>query len=145
MAQAAICAFNQAVIDEDFDVLPVKAEFPAEARFRFQTAARGQRRAGGLDQAVLIAAVENGLAVVANAQAIAGVVDAVVSLVSNQDDSRPCGNVGVIGNVDQQLIAVLTFNPTVKDRDQRLEIGILGILYEEFHIHVLKLHAQGSL
>jgi hypothetical protein len=53
--------------------------------------------------------------------------------------------VGVIGNVDQQLIAILTFDPTVKYRDQRLEVGILGIPDEELHIDVLKLHALGSL
>ena len=101
---------------------PLKRNFPSEARFRFQTLARRERRARGLRQAVLIAAIEGCLAVVANAQAVAGVVHAVVSLVPDQDHSRARGNVRVIGHVDQQLVAVLVFNPTVKYRDQRLEV-----------------------
>jgi hypothetical protein len=65
--------------------------------------------------------------------------------VADQDDSRPCGNVGVIGNIDQQpVIRGLIFNPTMKYRDQRLEAGLVAILDEEFHVDVLKLHALGT-
>src|ERR1700693_6218497 len=82
-ARGGVIGGDQAVVDEDFDVLPVKTEFSAEAGLRFQTLARRQRRAGGLRQAVLIAAIEGSLTIVADAQAVAGAVDAVVSLVSD--------------------------------------------------------------
>src|ERR1700722_6679422 len=144
LARYGVVRGDQSVIDENFDILAVESNFSIQPRFRFQTLARLESRACGQCQVVLIAPVLQSLPVVANTQAVAGVVDAVVSLVPDQDDSRTRGDMRVIGDVDQQLIAVLVFNPAVKYGNQWLEAGILGTLEEKLHIDVLKLHAWGS-
>src|ERR1700733_13005558 len=133
---------DEAIVDENLDVLTVKLELPVQPRLRFEATACAEGRAGRLGQAFLIAAVEDFLAIVADAEAVAGVVNAVVSLVPDQDDPGARGNMGIVGNVDEQLIAILVFNPAVKNRNQRLEACPFGILEGQFHVDVLELHLR---
>ena len=142
IARGGIVWGDQAIVDENLDVLPIKLELPVQPRLPFEATACGKRRTGRLGQAFLIAAVEDFLAIVAHAEPVAGVVDAVVSLVPDQDDPGARGNMGVIGNVDEQLVAILVFNPAVKNWDQGLEARPFGILEEQFHVDVLELHLR---
>jgi hypothetical protein len=58
----------------------------------------------------------------------------------DQNDAGARGNMGVVRDVNQQLIAVLVFDPTVKYGDERFEVHFFRILDEELHIHMLEVH-----
>ena len=55
----------------------------------------------------------------------------------DQDHSRACRHVPVIGDVQQQFVEHVVLNPAVKHGNQRLKINALGILHKEFHVDVL--------
>jgi hypothetical protein len=46
----------------------------------------------------------------------------------------------VIGDIEQQFLANLTLNPSVKHRNQWLEVDSVGVLEEKLHVDVLKFH-----
>ena len=98
---------------------PSKRSLPLEARLLLQALAGGERGARGLPQAILIVAVERGLAVVANAEAVVGVVHAVIGLMPDQNHAGAARHVPVIGDVEQQLVEDAALNPAWK-------IGISG-------------------
>ena len=79
---------EQAVVDEELDLAAVEAKLAVQAWLGLQALRGGEGGARGLPQAVLIAAVERRFAVVAHAEAIVGVVHAVVAFLPDQDDSR---------------------------------------------------------
>ena len=107
---------------------PLKPQLAFQRGLRFEALAGGERGARGLLQAILIGAIERRFAVVANAEAVIGVVHAVVAVKADQDDAGPVGNVLVIGDVEQQLVEDFISNPAVKNGNQRLEIDFRRIL-----------------
>ena len=50
----------------------------------------------------------------------------------------------IIRNVQQKLTAGLILDPTMKDRNQSLEVDFLRILHEELYVDVLKFHGVDS-
>ena len=91
---------QKAIVDENFQFAAIELELPCNSWLSLQTLACDQSRARCLRQTVLILAIQFRLPVVSNAEAVIGVVHAVVSLVADQDHSRTVGNVLVIGDVE---------------------------------------------
>src|SRR5260370_3403119 len=78
---------HHAIIDEDFDLLTVKAKLSPQAGVRLQTLAGCESSASRLFQAVLIVAIETRLPIGSNNQTVICVVHAVVAFVADQDHS----------------------------------------------------------
>jgi molybdenum cofactor biosynthesis enzyme MoaA len=91
-------------------------------------------------QALTVGSFQWRFAIVANTPSAAGVIQAVVSVVSDQNYSRARTDVAIIRNIQEQFTARLILNPLVEDRDQRRRVNLLGILYEKLYVDVLKLH-----
>ncbi len=91
-------------------------------------------------QSILIVAIDHSLAIVTNPQPIVGVVDAVVTLKADQDNSRPGGDVAIIRYIEQLLVVDLSLDPVVEHRHHRLEVNFLGVFHQEFYIDVVQFH-----
>src|SRR5260370_2081607 len=87
---------RQAIMDEDFHILTIEAQFALQARFLFQTLARVEGCAGRLFQSILIVAIDHALAIVTNPQPIVAVVDAVVTFQPAQYPTPPCPSLSII-------------------------------------------------
>src|SRR5712691_6381165 len=65
---------------------------------------------------------------------------------ADQHDSRALRHVPVIGDVQQQFSRyfskALALNPTVKHRDQGLQVALFDLVDQQFHVDVLELHAR---
>jgi hypothetical protein len=70
-----------------------------------------------LRKSIRIASWQNLFPVIAQAQPIVGVIYAIVSLIPNQNHTRPSMNVTVICHVNQQFLTDLILNPIVKNGD----------------------------
>src|SRR6266567_1911551 len=93
----------------------------------------------GLRKTLLIPTAEHGFAVIANPQPVVGIIDAVISFVSDEHNARAAVDVAVIGDVEQQFVADLALNPAMKDWDQRIKVDALRILQQKLHVNVLQL------
>jgi hypothetical protein len=135
---------NQPIVDEHFDLAAIESKLSFQKRFRFQARKRGERRARGLLQAILIAAVERGLAIVANAQAIIGVVHAVIALVTDQHDAG--ARMARAGNRLRPSKNLRT--PALRSTVERSESARRGqarrLGDEQLHVDVLQLHTRRS-
>ncbi len=136
---------QQPVIDKQFQLAAIVANAPLELRIILQALARANRCARGLFKAILQTAFEKRFAIVTNAQAVIRVVHAIICFVPDQDHSGASGNVAVISNIQQKLLARPILNPTVKDRNNRFEVHILWVLNQELYVHVLDVQFYISL
>ena len=96
---------------------PLKRNFPSRRGSSSRRRQADSAERAACARRLLIAAVNRGLAVVANSQAVVGIVDAIVSFVSDQHDSRTRRNVRVIGNVDQEFVPALAFQSRSEIRE----------------------------
>jgi hypothetical protein len=136
---------QQAVVDDQFNFVAAKTQIAVELRLFFKTLARNHCAADGLFQTVLQRAVQDRFAAVSNAQAAISIVHAVIGFVADQDHSRACRHVTVIGNVEQKFFARALLNPTMKYANHRLKIELLRVLKHQLGVDVLDIHYGLSL
>lgn len=131
---------KQPVIDENLDILTVENKLSVHMGFFFEPLACSGSRTRRLLQALLIVAVKDGFAIVADTEAAIGIVHAVVGFVADNHDAGPVGHMAIVGYVNQKLGKNLALNPAVKDGNQRIKINSLLWLQQKLNVNMLKLY-----
>ena len=145
LASGDVIRREKAVVEEDFDFLSASAKFSTETRVCLQALGGGECGTRGLRETILIAAFERCFAVVTNAEAVIGVINAIVAVKADQDNTGPVGDVLVIGDVEEQLVENFISNPAVKNGNQWIEAHFRRIREEQFYVYVLEIHSAAFL
>jgi hypothetical protein len=65
--------------------------------------------------------------------------------VSDQHHARARADMPKIRDVQQEFIAGLILDPTMKDWDQSLKVNFFRVLHQQLYVHVLEFHGGMSL
>ncbi len=106
----------------------------------FELYTSGERGARGLRQAIGVRSIEARFAVVAHAEKMIGVVDAVIRLKADDHHAGTAGNVAIVGHVEQHFVEDLLLNPFMKDGNERIEVHMRGIFEHKLYVDVLECH-----
>ena len=131
---------QKAIVYEHLNLAAIELNPSVQVWLDLQTQAGSQSSLCCLDQSILVSSLQHRFAVVPDTQPVAGVIKAIVALVSDQNHSRARTDVTVIRNIQQEFVAGLILDSAMKDRNQSFEFNFLRIFHEELYVDVLKFH-----